>query len=215
MDTGWNQALIEEIFWSVDKESILSIPLSARRMEDCLIWYFDSRGAYAVKSGFKVEMEDRWVACGSRRNSKIWRRTLAMLFGYVLQSGRFGCNQPLAVAWNVLRVGRLVPYVFMLQLIAIEMILMSFHKWKAPEHGCVTLNGDVAIDDALGFIGIGVVARDDRGLVLGAVSRRMARLFSPHVGECLAVKEGAWLGLSCGFSKWIFETDALNTFKAV
>ncbi|GMN55944.1 hypothetical protein TIFTF001_025066 [Ficus carica] len=37
------------------------------------------------------------------------------------------------------------------------------HKWKAPKHGCVKLNVDIAIDDALGFISNGVVARDDRG----------------------------------------------------
>ena len=34
MDTSWNQALIKEIFWPVDKDSILSVPLSARRRED-------------------------------------------------------------------------------------------------------------------------------------------------------------------------------------
>ena len=39
--------------------------------------------------------------------------------------------------------------------------VVSKHKWKAPEHGCVKLNVDIAIDDAIGFIGIGVVVRDD------------------------------------------------------
>ncbi|GMN52002.1 hypothetical protein TIFTF001_021147 [Ficus carica] len=83
------------------------------------------------------------------------------------------------------------------------------------EHGCVKLNVNVAIDDALGFICIGVVVGDDREVVLGAVSRQMVGLFSPHVGKCLAVREGAWLALSHGFSKWIVKTYALNVFKAV
>ncbi|GMN55722.1 hypothetical protein TIFTF001_024841 [Ficus carica] len=39
--------------------------------------------------------------------------------------------------------------------------VVSKHNWKAPKHGCVKLNVDVTIDDALGFIDIGVVARDD------------------------------------------------------
>ncbi|GMN47517.1 hypothetical protein TIFTF001_016701 [Ficus carica] len=43
----------------------------------------------------------------------------------------------------------------------------------------------------------------------------MARLFSPHVGEYLAVREGAWLALSRGFSKWIIEMDALSVYKIV
>ena len=45
--------------------------------------------------------------------------------------------------------------------------VVSKHKWKVPEYGSVKLNVDVAIIDALGFIGIGVVARDDRGVELG------------------------------------------------
>ncbi|GMN55904.1 hypothetical protein TIFTF001_025023 [Ficus carica] len=66
---------------------------------------------------------------------------------------------------------------------------------------------------------IGVVARDDcfgsyrPRQILGAESRLMAGLFSSHVGECLAVREGVWLALSCGFSKYIVETDALNVLK--
>ncbi|GMN26072.1 hypothetical protein TIFTF001_046021 [Ficus carica] len=64
---------------------------------------------------------------------------------------------------------------------AIDGILERF-----KEHGYVKLNVDVAIDDAPGFIGIRVVEKDDRGVVLGTVSRWMAGLFSPHVGECLA-----------------------------
>ncbi|GMN34443.1 hypothetical protein TIFTF001_004691 [Ficus carica] len=93
--------------------------------------------------------------------------------------------------------------------------LEMYKQVNAPKHECVKLNVDVAIDDALGFIGIGVVAKDDRGVVLGAVSRRMVGLFSPHVGECLVTREGAQLVLSCGFSKWIVEMDALNVYKTV
>ncbi|GMN60470.1 hypothetical protein TIFTF001_029554 [Ficus carica] len=43
----------------------------------------------------------------------------------------------------------------------------------------------------------------------------MIGLFSSHVGECLAVQEGAWFVLSRGFTKWIIETDAINVFKVV
>ncbi|GMN39722.1 hypothetical protein TIFTF001_008954 [Ficus carica] len=50
-------------------------------------------------------------------------------------------------------------------------------NWREPTQGCIELNVDVAIDDALGFIG--VVVRDDKGSVLGAVSQCMSGLFSP------------------------------------
>lgn len=58
--------------------------------------------------------------------------------------------------------------------------------------GCVKINVDVAIEEATGFVGIGVVVRDNCGMVLGAVLRRLAGNFSPHVGECLAVRALGW-----------------------
>ncbi|GMN62245.1 hypothetical protein TIFTF001_031327 [Ficus carica] len=64
--------------------------------------------------------------------------------------------------------------------------VVSKHKWKVPKHGSVKLNVDAAIIDALGFI-----------------------------GECLAVRKGAWFVLSRRFSKWIVKTDGLNVYKAV
>lgn len=40
--------------------------------------------------------------------------------------------------------------------------------------------------------------RNDRGVMLRALSRRIFGSFSPHVGECLAVREGVWMVLSFG-----------------
>ncbi|EXC15868.1 hypothetical protein L484_003655 [Morus notabilis] len=41
--------------------------------------------------------------------------------------------------------------------------------------------------------GLCVVARDSRGSVLAAASIRVPGRFSPHVAECLAIREGAKL----------------------
>lgn len=35
------------------------------------------------------------------------------------------------------------------------------HKWHASRVGCIKINVDVAVDEAVGFVGIGVVARDE------------------------------------------------------
>lgn len=48
------------------------------------------------------------------------------------------------------------------------------------------------------YLGVGVVARDGQGIVLGAASRHVFQSFSPHVGECLVVREGAWFACSLG-----------------
>ena len=37
-----------------DMVKILSIPLSSRQVEDKVVWHFDERGVYSVKSGYSL-----------------------------------------------------------------------------------------------------------------------------------------------------------------
>lgn len=39
-ETGRNHAKIEYIFRPLDRKQILSIPLSAKRTKDCLVWHY-------------------------------------------------------------------------------------------------------------------------------------------------------------------------------
>lgn len=52
-------------------------------------------------------------------------------------------------------------------------------------------------------------------MVLGVASWRMAGNFSPHVGECLAVREGSWFALAYCYQDWIVEVDTLNVYDTV
>ena len=47
------------------------------------------------------------------------------------------------------------------------------------------INVDAAVDNNMDFMGIGVVARDTNGMVLGAVSWRLFGRFSPHLANVL------------------------------
>ncbi|GMN62162.1 hypothetical protein TIFTF001_031248 [Ficus carica] len=88
-------------------------------------------------------------------------------------------------------------------------------KWCPPTQGYVKINVDAAVNNDMEFIGIGVVARHEDGTVLATAARQMFGRCSPHLGECMAVREGVWLAQSIGFSKWMVETDALKMFRAV
>ncbi|GMN38980.1 hypothetical protein TIFTF001_008208 [Ficus carica] len=63
------------------------------------------------------------------------------------------------------------------------------------------------------LIGLGVLARDENGMVLGAVARRML------LGLSLLTLVNAWPSKrvygSLGFSSWILETDALNVVHSI
>lgn len=88
-------------------------------------------------------------------------------------------------------------------------------RWQPPSYGIIKINVDAAVCEGTNFIGIGVVARDDSGVVLGAMARCMIGSFTPHIAECMAVREGVWFARAGGFPRWVVETDAINVARAV
>ncbi|GMN72217.1 hypothetical protein TIFTF001_055608 [Ficus carica] len=74
---------------------------------------------------------------------------------------------------------------------------------------------ETAVDSSLEYIGIGEVARDEDGSIMSFLTRRIFGKFSPHIGECLAVREGVCLAKFLGLDNWAVESDALNTVSAI
>ena len=69
----WDREAIFSLFWDIDRDVILNIPIGRRNYEDKLIWYFDSRGLYSVRSGYGIIMEDKKQACFSLgSNDRKW-----------------------------------------------------------------------------------------------------------------------------------------------
>ncbi|KAK0606918.1 hypothetical protein LWI29_006286 [Acer saccharum] len=48
----WDIQKLDSIFLPIDKEVILSIPISVRGGDDCLSWHYDKNGIFTVKSGY-------------------------------------------------------------------------------------------------------------------------------------------------------------------
>ncbi|XP_048493143.1 uncharacterized protein LOC125493698 [Beta vulgaris subsp. vulgaris] len=84
--------------------------------------------------------------------------------------------------------------------------------WQPPPPGCVKINADASCSDD-GWVGLGVVARDEKGDVLFAATRRVRAWWPIEVAEgkglCLAIK----LARNHGFKDVIFETDCLTIFN--
>ncbi|EXB54535.1 hypothetical protein L484_006283 [Morus notabilis] len=68
------------------------------------------------------------------------------------------------------------------------------------------INVDAAIKDHLPFIGVGVVVRD---------AFRLDGRNSPHLAECLAVRQGIRELYRGGFTNWVIESDAVNVINVV
>jgi hypothetical protein len=81
-------------------------------------------------------------------------------------------------------------------------------QWKAPSHGWVKTNWDVATDYSSCRMGIGVIIRDEHGTVVAAWSKTCQGSVEPTTGEAIALFHAASLCRDLGFHEVIFEGDA-------
>lgn len=52
----WDENLVKEIFWHVDANQILAIPLRDG-MDDYYAWFYESKGVFTVKSAYKLHRQ--------------------------------------------------------------------------------------------------------------------------------------------------------------
>ena len=55
-ENKWKEVLIQQNFMKEDAQQILNIPLPRTPKPDKLLWHFDKRGEYSVKSGYQVAL---------------------------------------------------------------------------------------------------------------------------------------------------------------
>ncbi|KAL9426467.1 hypothetical protein AB3S75_033282 [Citrus x aurantiifolia] len=79
---GWNEGLIHRHFATIDAEAIVKIPLPRRPREDEVIWHFNRKGQYSVKSGYQIALNLKFPArptsSAAKQNqwNSIWLLTL-------------------------------------------------------------------------------------------------------------------------------------------
>lgn len=66
--------------------------------------------------------------------------------------------------------------------------------WRRPQAGVVKINVDAAVSKAMSTVGIGVIARDEFGLILGILVKTYEGLTSPQIAEALAIRDGLNMG---------------------
>ena len=88
-------------------------------------------------------------------------------------------------------------------------------KWKAPPTGFFKINTDVAAFEDGRKSCIGVVIRDNMGVVLAASSKVLSASYSAKISEALAMQDGVLLAREMEVSHAIFESDTLSIFQAI
>lgn len=78
----WNEAMINQNFANEDAEIIRNIPLPRTPQEDMVIWHYDKKGLYSVKSGYQLALKIKFSESPTRSTGApqgwqhIWRLNL-------------------------------------------------------------------------------------------------------------------------------------------
>lgn len=59
LKANWDSNLVSNFFCEEDINIIISMPISPCNLSDSWIWYFDKRGNYTVKSGYKLYIHQK------------------------------------------------------------------------------------------------------------------------------------------------------------
>ena len=88
-------------------------------------------------------------------------------------------------------------------------------KWRAPDAGFIMINVDCAINQTDAIRGIGMVARNIDGMVVGAVQSNVNGIKDPTLIETLVAVRALYFAKDRGFTKLVLEGDALGVINKV
>ncbi|XWS59051.1 hypothetical protein CRYUN_Cryun08bG0088700 [Craigia yunnanensis] len=88
-------------------------------------------------------------------------------------------------------------------------------KWKPPKPGFVKVNFDGALDIRAATGGIGIVFRDEKGMIIGAKATNSPCLDDPFFAEAKAALYALIFAYEMGFQKIEVEGNALSIIKQI
>jgi hypothetical protein len=88
-------------------------------------------------------------------------------------------------------------------------------KWERPKEGFVKLNWDAAINRRSKRMGAGVIARDETGMVVAALSASRPSITDPATAEAIVAWMMADFCCKLGFRRVVLEGDSMEVVTAL
>ncbi|XP_061993792.1 uncharacterized protein LOC133711706 [Rosa rugosa] len=202
----------------MEVSKIGSIPLSLRHATDRLVWHFDTKGLYSVKSGYHVYCNSlKMVEVASTSSEEVetgmhvFKQCEALQTFWILGPLKLKAKNHVACNLKgnnlVWKGGNFQP-MHMLQWCRQSLEdFQKYHpkasskkkrpltKWKCPPLGRLKINIDGAYRADSGEGGIGVVVRDDSGTGIATIARPLLHAHSAINMEAEACRAGLLLGI--------------------
>ncbi|XP_038722039.1 uncharacterized protein LOC120014190 [Tripterygium wilfordii] len=230
---SWDIDRVQNSFIPSDVELILSIPISPFRAVDHILWHWDSKGRFSIKSTYHV-------AQGLKAEISVGDLP-PLIYAPIL-----GLHQPpskaclfICSAWviwnnqnNFLHNQRsrdaaetmsfVCSYVQELSALATRASLPTQARvptqsgcWQPPSLNGFKLNVDGAVFAADQSIGIGGVLRDHKGEVFMSFVEVIYGKFGPIIAEAFTVLRGMQLSGEAGFRDFVVESDSSIFITAI
>lgn len=91
---------------------------------------------------------------------------------------------------------------------------VSITSWAKPSRGVIKVNVDAHVMKGE-YVSLGVVCRDERGVVLLTATKKILVDWDPTLAEAATTRYGLQVGQRSGFNNICLESDALNVVKAI
>ncbi|KAL5753363.1 hypothetical protein ACOSQ2_023870 [Xanthoceras sorbifolium] len=96
-----------------------------------------------------------------------------------------------------------------------QLLYRTKDKWKAPPSDIIKINTDAAVDLNNSCFGLGIIVRNEEGLVLLSSSLFLQAGFLPEIAEATAILRGIQLALDAGLHPFVVESDNLNVVNLI
>nr|POE70879.1 hypothetical protein CFP56_79040 [Quercus suber] len=187
----WNTAMVDGIFAPQEAEEIKNILLGRKDTEDSLYWPWEHDGR--INSAFPPSA-DSWLGCFNIKGTRTCLPSSSSLFG--IKGTRYEEYKALKLASLPSRPKRRV-------------------RWKPPDQDTFKINFDGVIFAEDKCSGLGVIIRNQEGLVIASMSTQVPQQLQPIEIEALAASNALGFAREVGISEAVLEGNSSLVMTAL
>ncbi|KAK2646378.1 hypothetical protein Ddye_021573 [Dipteronia dyeriana] len=188
---GWDMQVLKQNFMSCDVDAMLEIPIGAGVPDDSVVWHFEASDGFSVKSGYWVEREMEEIPSPSGNSGSIhwWRNS------FVHNGSQLNCLD--VVWWSINFVDEYHTPSLTQKPRVIGVNGMVAH-WRPLKAGFYKSNCGAVNEVGESRVGIGIMIRNDSGLIMASCSQIIEANFDGQVAGTIDVYRADMMALYNG-----------------